>query len=199
MQVTQGTRTNQVKARELGAIAPLLRLLEPPDEGPPDIECQRRAVWCLSNIVCEPAAAKQLRQTPSGLRPLVELLSGSEEHPPLPGLQRPAVACLFNATANDMGAPDAIVGCGGLEPLVRALRYAESGAEEETVASSAGVLLNCAMQAGFGKTLMAAKPEVVERLLECVKPGGHVMQNSNACGALQNVSADAHDAAERML
>ena len=58
MQGTQATRTNQVKCRELGAIAPLLRLLEPPEEGPPDIEQQRRGVWTLSNIACEPTAAK---------------------------------------------------------------------------------------------------------------------------------------------
>ena len=198
MQATQTTRTNQVKCRELGAIAPLLRLLEPPEEGPPDIECQRRAVWCLSNIVCEAAAAKQLRQTPSGLRPLVALLDGGGK-PPLPGLQRPAVACLFNSTANDSGAPDAIIGCGGIKPLVTALRYAEQGTEQETVASSAGVLLNCAVQPGFAATLLETEPDCISRLLTCLVPSGHVMQNSNACGALQNISADSAEAATAML
>ena len=78
MQATQATRTNQVKCRELGAIAPLLRLLEPPEEGPPDREVQRRGVWTLSNIACEQTAAKQLRQSPSGFGPLILLIAGGD-------------------------------------------------------------------------------------------------------------------------
>jgi hypothetical protein len=82
MQGTQATRTNQVKCRELGAIAPLLRLLEPPEEGAPDLELQRRGVWTLSNIACEPTAAKQLRQSPSGFGPLITLIGASHAHTP---------------------------------------------------------------------------------------------------------------------
>ena len=59
MQGTLITRTNQVKCRELGAIAPLLRLLEPPEEGPPDTEAQRCSMWTLSNICCELTAARR--------------------------------------------------------------------------------------------------------------------------------------------
>ena len=116
MQATQATRTNQIKCRELGAIAPLLRLLEPPEEGPPDRECQRRGVWTLSNIACEPTAAKQLRQSPSGFGPLIILIGGGD-----PILQRPAAACLFNASANDLGAPNAIESTDGLPALCSAL------------------------------------------------------------------------------
>lgn len=216
MQATQNTRTNQVKCRELGAIVPLLHTLERADES---LECKRRAVWCLSNIVCEPLAAKQLRQTSFGMRPLVDALGGEER-----GMQRPAVACLFNAATNDVGTPEAIMVCNGLEPLacapahtavgrvtahlplpqppsrqVRALEYAEQGVEEEIVASSAGVLLNCTMHADFAKTLIATQPDVIGRLVTCIKPGGHVLQNSNACGALQNISSRVHEAVEPIV
>ena len=124
MQSTQATRTNQVKCRELGSIAPLLRLLEPPEEGPPDREAQRRGVWTLSNIACEPTAAKQLRQSPSGFSPLIILIAGGD-----PILQRPAAACLFNASANDLGAPTAIEQTGGLPALSDALLYAKTNGE----------------------------------------------------------------------
>ena len=85
MQATQATRTNQIKCRELGAIAPLLRLLEPPEEGPADRECQRRGVWTLSNIACEPTAAKQLRQSPSGFTPLILLIGEGRPDPSAAG------------------------------------------------------------------------------------------------------------------
>jgi len=199
MQATQNTSTNQIKCRELGAIVPLLYLLENDNERNPDIECQRRAVWCLSNIVCEPLAAKQLRQTPSGLRPLFNLLGGKDGEAPIPGLQRPAVSCLFNASTTDLGAPEGVLACGGLEPLVRALHYAETRSEKEIVASSAGVLLNCAMRPDFAKALVSTHPEVLARLLTCIEPGGDVLQNSYACGALQNISANVNEAAREIL
>ena len=123
-------------------------------------ECQRRGVWTLSNIACEPTAAKQLRQSPSGFGPLIILIGGGD-----PILQRPAAACLFNASANDLGAPNAIESTGGLTALSSALLYAAQKEHEEVVASSAGVLLNCAAQKGFSPRMVDAEPEVLDRLL----------------------------------
>ena len=150
MQATQATRTNQINCRELGAIAPLLRLLEPPDEGPPDRECQRKAVWSLSNIACEPTAAKQLRQSPSGFGPLIQLISEGD-----PILQRPASACLFNASANDLGAPGAIHSTRGFPALSDALVYQEWDHHHEIVAMAAGILHNCAVSEPRLRTLIA--------------------------------------------
>ena len=124
MQGTLITRTNQVKCRELGAIAPLLRLLEPPEEGPPDTEAQRCSMWALSNICCELTAARQLRQSPTGFGPVIGLIAGGE-----PVLQRPAAACLFNVTTSDLGAPVAIENTGGLPDLSDVLVYAETNRE----------------------------------------------------------------------
>ena len=194
MQGTQATRTNQVKCRELGAIAPLLRLLEPPEEGPPDREAQRRGVWTLSNIACEPQAAKQLRQSPSGFAPLILLIAGGD-----PILQRPASACLFNASANDLGAPTAIENTDGLPALVSALAYADTDEHHEIVASSAGVLLNCAAQAGMANTIVDTQPSVLSRLFACVKLTEHVPQVANAIGALMNITAESHVAVDTMI
>ena len=194
MQGTQATRTNQVKCRELGAIAPLLRLLEPPDEGPPDRELQRRGVWTLSNIACESTAAKQLRQSPSGFYPLIHIIAGGD-----PILQRPAAACLFNASANDLGAPTAIENTKGLPALSDALLYADKDEEHELVASSAGVILNCAAQAGMPHTIMSSQPECLERLHRCVKEVEHVPQVANAIGALMNITTESDEAVDIML
>jgi hypothetical protein len=194
MQATQATRTNQVKCRELGSIAPLLRLLEPPEEGPPDREAQRRGVWTLSNIACEPTAAKQLRQSPSGFNPLIILVAGGD-----PILQRPAAACLFNATANDLGAPVAIESVAGLPALIDALGYAETNEHEEIVASSAGVLLNCAAHRGMANTLMSTRPDAIDRLFRCVSTNGYVPQVGNAIGAVMNVTAESESAVAQLL
>lgn len=194
MQATQATRTNQVKCRELGSIAPLLRLLEPPEEGPPDRECQRRGVWTLSNIACEPTAAKQLRQSPSGFAPLIILVAGGD-----PILQRPAAACLFNATANDLGAPVAIEQVDGLPALLGTLGYATTNEHEEIVASSAGVLLNCAAHRGMANTLVNNHPEAIDALFKCVSTNGYVPQVGNAIGAVMNVTAESETAVAQLL
>ena len=194
MQATQATRTNQIKCRELGAIAPLLRLLEPPEEGPPDRECQRRGVWTLSNIACEPTAAKQLRQSPSGFTPLILLIAGGD-----PVLQRPASACLFNASANDLGAPNAIESTGGLTALTDALCYAATKEHEEIVASCAGVLVNCAAQKGFSVPMVASEPLMLERLLGAISVDGYVPQTGNAIGALMNITREDNTTVDFML
>ena len=197
MQGTSGARTNQVKCRELGAIAPLLRCLEPPEEGPPDRELQRAGVWTLSNIACEASAAKQLRQSPSGFAPLILLIADGD-----PILQRPAAACLFNASANDLGAPSAIDKEEGLRALSDALAYASGDEHHEIVASAAGVLLNCAAQRGMADTLVAKQPEAVGRLFDCIHPDGgdeRVPQVGNAIGALMNVFAESAAAVAQVL
>ena len=196
MCATQNETTNQLKCRELGAISPLLSLLVPPKEGPPDAECQRRAAWSLSNVAAEPAACMQLRVSADGFSPLVHMI----EHAP-PDLQRPAAACLFNATANDPLAAQAALEAGMLPPTMALLRHAREDANADLVAWAAGVVLNTSYElaAPFGALLLAEHPGASAALLACLSPGGSPLQNSNASGALMNICATSEAHTQEVL
>ncbi len=196
MCATQNDSTNQVKCRELGAISPLLSLLVPPQEGPPDGECQRRAAWCLSNVCAEPAACLQLRVSADGFAPLIHML----EHAPA-DLQRPAAACLFNATANDPLAAQAMLDAGSLAPSLALLRYALEDASPDLVAWGAGILLNIAYELGapFSALVTDGHAGAPAALLACLSAGGSPLQNSNAAGALMNLCATSAPITEDVL
>ena len=206
MQGTQVTRTNQVKCRELGAISPLLKLLEPPEEGEPDTEAQRCSLWTLSNVCCELTAARQLRQSPSGFAPLIIAIDSGDAL-----LQRPAAACLFNVTTSDLGAPIAIENTGGLPALSKVLLYAEGSDGKpapwdedntwlvELIASAGGILLNCAAKRSMAAIVASAQPELLSRLLVCVHAEGFVPAVGNAAGAIMNLCAGSEACVAELL
>ena len=208
MYATQNEATNQLKCRELGAIVPLLSLLEAPNEGPPDRECQRRAAWALSNVVSDPPASRALCAAPTGLSPLVELM-----RLPDADMQRPAAAAIFNATANDPAAPAALAAAGGLDIFVVLLRYAANDENPDVVAWSAGTLLNCAAGRGadFAAELLAISPPPVAALVGCLAPDVtdekyddaqvalYELQRANAAGALMNLVAVSDGVTAKLL
>lgn len=191
MHATRETPTNHVKCRELGAVLPLLSLLEPPSEGVPDAEMELRVGWALSNITQDAEAAKQLRHGKRGYAPLVNLLKGSDVM-----LQRPAAACLYNALVSDLMGPEALQASGALAPLIEMLGYALNEENADIVAWAAGALLNSAHKRGdHVGPIMAAIPA----LLGCLQPGADTTQNANSAGVLMNLSATGEGAAEEIL
>ena len=77
---------------------------------------------------------------------------------------------------------------------------ASTAEHEEIVASSAGVLLNCAARRGMANTIMAAYSEtILDRLFQCVSINGYVPQVGNAVGAVMNISAESEMAVTQLL